>query len=93
MIELVPNSIEASIEKHLPVVTILNDKITIKIGVVEHPMINDYFIEWIIINRKNGYNIKYLNPFDKPEATFYYDNDVVSVYAYCNIHGLWEYKL
>ncbi|MEG1596994.1 MAG: desulfoferrodoxin family protein [Bacilli bacterium] len=52
MIELVPNSIEASIEKHLPVVTILNDKITIKIGVVEHPMINDHFIEWIIINRK-----------------------------------------
>lgn len=91
MIELVPNSTEAATEKHIPVYEKNGNKVMVKVAEVEHPMEEKHYIEWILLETKNGTQIKHLNYTDKPEATFMIeDNDEIeAVYSYCNIHGLW----
>ena len=92
LIELTANDTDAALEKHVPSYEIVNDKIDVTIGEVEHPMDKDHYIMWIAIVYDNKYEIKSLNPFDKPKAVFdYYDNSVI--YAYCNKHGLWKKEI
>ncbi len=92
MTELVPGSIEASEEKHLPVFTVDNNKVYVMIGEVEHPMSEEHYIEWISLETKSGNQIKYLTPGDKPVACFSISegDEVEAIYAYCNLHGLWK---
>jgi len=91
MEELVPNTTEASTEKHLPVVTIEGNKVAVAVGSVAHPMEEKHYIQWIYLQTKQGGQRKILVPGDEPKATFALDNDeVVAAYAYCNIHGLWK---
>ena len=92
MTELVPGTVEASHEKHIPVYTVEGNKVSVKVGSVEHPMQDVHYIEWIAIETKNGYQIKELNPGEKPEAEFALasDDELVAVFAYCNLHGLWR---
>ncbi len=88
---LVAESIEASYEKHIPVVSTNGDEITVKVGSEEHPMITEHYIEWILVERDKSFTVKYLQPGEKPEATFYVkDEKLVNVFAYCNLHGLWK---
>lgn len=90
MTELVPNTVEAAHEKHLPVVNVSGNTVTVKVGSVEHPMLEAHYIEWIYLETKNGGQRKALHPGDKPEATFeLIDDEAVAAYAYCNLHGLW----
>ena len=91
MVELVPGSVDAAHEKHIPVVDINENKVTVCIGSVEHPMQVEHYIEWIILETTKGVYRKYLNPGEKPEATFVLEEGekVVSTYEYCNLHGLW----
>ena len=92
MKELVPASVDASTEKHVPVVEINGNKVLVKVGEVEHPMVDVHFIEWISIQTKFGNQRKVLKPNEEPKATFaLVDGDEVeAVYAYCNLHGLWK---
>lgn len=90
MVELVPNTVDASAEKHVPVVTRENNTIKVSVGSVEHPMTEAHLINFIVLETENGYRMAYLNPNDKPEVVFYDDEPVVAVYAYCNLHGLWK---
>lgn len=91
MEELVPNTVEASTEKHLPAVTIEDRTINVNVGIVDHPMIDEHYIEWIYVETENGSHRKYLNPGEDPHVTFILGDDkAVAVYAYCNIHGLWK---
>lgn len=91
MTELVPNTVEASHEKHLPVISVSGDKVTVKIGSVEHPMTDEHYIQWIYLETEHGGQRKALKPGDKPEAEFVLDGDkMIAAYAYCNLHGLWE---
>lgn len=84
-----PNTVDAAIEKHVPVCEIKDDKIIVKVGENQHPMIEKHYIMWICLVHKDKVEFKYLNPSDKPEATFnYVDN--FEVYSYCNLHGLWR---
>ena len=55
-------------------------------------MITEHYIEWIVLQTKNGVQRKELNPGDKPEACFALcdGDEVEAVYAYCNLHGLWK---
>ncbi len=88
-------------EKHLPVITELpanvcsdRDGFEIKIGETEHPMEENHYIEWVEINTIDGKSGKrFLKPGDKPIVDFYTRKQVISVRAYCNIHGLWEKKV
>ena len=90
MVELVPGSVDAAHEKHIPVVDINENKVTVCIGSVEHPMQVEHYIEWIILETTKGVYRKNLNPGEKPEATFVLEEGekVVSTYEYCNLHGL-----
>ncbi len=90
MTALEPNTVEASGEKHLPVVKIEGSTVTVNVGAVDHPMVPEHFIEWVYIQTENGGLRRALKPGDAPTATFCVGEDkVVAVYAYCNIHGLW----
>ncbi len=94
MEEVVPGSVDAAVEKHVPVVEIEDNKVIVQVGEVEHPMVEEHFIEWISIETKKGSQNVRLNPGDKPYAEFLIskDDEFVGAYAYCNLHGYWQSK-
>ena len=84
------NTVEASTEKHLPVVTVEDGSITVNVGDVDHPMIPEHYIEWVYVQTEDGGQYKVLKPGDAPNVSFCLGDDkVVAAYAYCNLHGLW----
>ena len=91
MQEIVPGTIEASKEKHIPEYTIENNVVRVVVGSIEHPMIEEHYIEWISIQTKFGNQRKVLEPNQKPEVQFALceGDELEVVYAYCNLHGLW----
>ena len=93
MEELVANTVDASKEKHVPVVTKVDEcTIKVEVGSVAHPMAPEHHISFIYVETENGGIIAHLK--DKPEATFCICNDKpVAVYEYCNLHGLWKVEL
>lgn len=88
---LKPNTTEAAGEKHVPVVTVDGNKVSVKVGEVPHPMAEDHYIMWIYLETEKGGQRRALKPGDAPEAEFLVaeDDAAVGVYAYCNLHGLW----
>ena len=94
MKELLPNTTDAANEKHVPVVEVNGNVVNVKVGSVEHPMIDVHYIEWIVLETTNGYQVKRLQPNQKPEATFVLaeNEEVVCTYEYCNLHSLWANK-
>lgn len=94
MTELIANTVEASSEKHIPDVVAKGDAVEVKVGSVEHPMLEKHYIEWIAVETTKGIQRKELKPEEKPEAVFsLYNEKAIAVYAYCNIHGLWKKEL
>ncbi|HAQ40832.1 MAG TPA: desulfoferrodoxin [Clostridiales bacterium] len=92
MQELVPNTVDAAVEKHVPVIEVEGNKVTVKIGSVTHPMAEEHYIEWIYLETKEGVQRKCLKPGDEPKAVFVLNegDKVVSAYEHCNLHGLWK---
>jgi superoxide reductase len=92
MKELKANTVDASKEKHVPVVTEKYDQVEVKVGSVDHPMLPEHYIEWILIRTYFGIQRKRLTPGDSPKATFTLTggDKLVDAYDYCNIHGLWK---
>ena len=92
MTELVPGTTDGAAEKHVPVVEVQGSTVQVKVGSVEHPMLPEHFIQFIAIETKHGSQIKYLQPGEKPQASFVLaDGDqLVAAYEYCNLHGLWK---
>ena len=93
MEELIPNTVDASNEKHVPVVTLMNENtIKVEVGSVAHPMLPEHHISFIYVETENG-GIK-VNLKDKPEAVICTcTGKPVAVYEYCNLHGLWKTEL
>ena len=93
MQELIPNTVEASGEKHIPVVERIDDcRIEVKVGSVAHPMLPEHHIAFIYVETERG-GIR-VNLKDKPEAIICTCNDKpIAVYEYCNLHGLWKTEL
>lgn len=87
-----PGMIDASAEKHVPVVEIKDGKILAKVGAVEHPMNEDHYIEWIAVETTKSTRQILLKPGTKPEAVFYLDDGDTfkAAWAYCNIHSIWK---
>ncbi len=77
-------------EKHLPVVEVDGQKVTVEIGSIPHPMEEKHFIEWIEIETTNECLRKFLKPGNAPEVEFELSATDFQVRAYCNIHGLWK---
>lgn len=92
MTEIIPNTVDAATEKHVPVYEIENGKVHVAIGEVEHPMLPEHYIEWIAIETTHGCQRKELKPGDAPKACFALcdGEKLEAVYAYCNVHGLWK---
>ena len=78
-------------EKHMPVVE-KGDEITVKVGLIPHPMESDHYIEWIELITNDKVYRKFLKPGDEPEAKFKVKAEEIEVRVYCNLHGVWKSK-
>ena len=94
MNELVPNTVEASGEKHIPAVQVGENRVEVNVGSVNHPMEEVHWIEWVQLITDQGSYRKWLNPGQAPNVKFLLgDEKPLAVYAYCNLHGLWKTEL
>ena len=89
MQELMPGTVDAAVEKHVPVVQVQTDGLRVEIGSVAHPMTDEHYIEWIALAAAGRVDIRYLKPGDEP-AVLFPPAQGGTVYAYCNLHGLWK---
>ena len=92
MKELVPNTTEGAFEKHVPAVTVEDSLVTVNVGSVDHPMMEEHYIQFIILETTTGFQKKDLKPGDAPKACFALapGEKAVAAYEYCNLHGLWK---
>ena len=92
MSELIPGTTDAAVEKHVPAVSVDGNVVTVKVGEVEHPMLDVHYIQWIVLETNQGNLIKNLVPGQAPEATFVLADgeQAIAAYEYCNLHGLWK---
>ena len=85
------NTVDAALEKHVPVVTKENDGSKVVVGSVAHPMEDKHWIEWIELAADGKVYRQNLKPGDTPEAFFCcIDAADITVRAYCNLHGTWQ---
>ena len=91
MAEIIPGTVEASREKHIPVYKVEGNKVLVTVGSVEHPMVAEHYIEWVSLQTKFGNQRKLLSAGNAPTVCFALceGDEVEAVYAYCNLHGLW----
>lgn len=90
--EIIPNTTEAATEKHIPVLSREGQTVTVTVGSVLHPSLENHYIEWILLETKGGAECRELKPGDEPIAQFYVaeDDEVTAAYASCNLHGIWK---
>ena len=94
MDELVPGSVDASVEKHVPDVKVVEGAVEVNVGSVNHPMEEVHWIEWVQLVTDQGSCRKWLNPGEAPHVKFLLGEEKpLAVYAYCNLHGLWKKEL
>lgn len=92
MTQLIPGTVEASAEKHIPLCSLNGSVVKVAVGSVDHPMIEEHYIPWVYLQTTVGGQRKNLVPGVAPEVTFALaeGETPVAVYAYCNLHGLWK---
>ena len=95
MEEIIPGTVEASREKHIPVVKVEGDRVIVDVGSVAHPMSEEHSILWVCLETCCGVYRKHLAVGKAPVATFTISEyeKPVAVYAYCNLHGLWKAEI
>ncbi|WP_407066535.1 desulfoferrodoxin family protein [Evtepia sp.] len=95
MKELVPNTTDAANEKHVPVVKVEGDLVTVTVGSVTHPMEEKHYIQWISLQTQQGNQRKALAPGQEPTVTFALvpGDKPIAAYEYCNLHGLWKAEI
>ena len=86
---LVPNTSDGATEKHVPVLTRAGNKLHVAVGSVPHPMTEAHLIQWIYVSQGNRSQRVALSAGAEPAADFSVEDGPVSVYEYCNLHGLW----
>lgn len=93
MIQLIPNTEEAATEKHIPVAKREDGILYVKVGSVEHPMSEEHHISWIAVAQGAKTHRVSLDITGAPAAQFCIEDGPLTVYAYCNLHGLWAAEL
>lgn len=84
-----PKREEEGYEKHLPVIEREGNGIMVKVGSIEHPMMENHYIEWIALDTEKNVLRQFLNLGEKPMAVFTTAEKVSQARDYCNIHGQW----
>lgn len=87
---LKPNAVEAAKERHVPAIKRDGNKLVVQVGALEHPMTEEHSMMWIAVAQGNVTQRARLEVMRKPRAEFFIDDGSVTVYAYCNQHGLWS---
>lgn len=91
MTKMEPGTVEASVEKHLPVVAVEGNTVKVVVGSVAHPMQEEHSILWVYLQTDRGGQRKCLKVGAEPVVTFALaEEKPLAVYAYCNLHGLWK---
>lgn len=94
MTELIAGTVEASREKHIPVVNVSEGTVEVLVGSVLHPMAEEHNISWIYLETDKGGQRRDLKPSEEPRAVFALNGEKpLAVYAYCNLHGLWKTEI
>ena len=95
MTEVVANTTDAAQEKHVPVITVSGNNVTVDIGSVPHPMTPEHHIAWVYLETTEGGQRKCLAETGAPKAVFELTpgDKVIAAYEYCNLHGLWKASL
>lgn len=89
LVLLEANTVDAAVEKHVPVYEIVDNEIIVKVGEVIHPMEEKHFITFVSLVTNDRVIRVDLKPGDEPIVRFPYIKDSI-IYEYCNIHGLWK---
>ena len=89
MTEIIPGTTDGAVEKHVPVYEVKDNKVDVKVGSVEHPMLPEHYIQWVTLVNENKEITITLYPEQNAEARFKYVPGSC-IYAYCNKHGLWK---
>jgi len=84
------NTVDAAVEKHVPVIEKIDGGVKVKVGDVAHPMEEKHYIEWIEVTAGGKVYHEFICPSQAPEAVFKVEADQVTARAYCNLHGLWK---
>jgi superoxide reductase len=84
------NTVDASKEKHVPVIEKIEGGFKVKIGSIPHPMEDKHYIEWIEAIADGKAYRQFLKPGDAPEAVFKIEAANIAAREYCNLHGLWK---
>ncbi|MBQ7841454.1 MAG: desulfoferrodoxin FeS4 iron-binding domain-containing protein [Lachnospiraceae bacterium] len=92
MKELVAGESDGAVEKHVPEYKVAGSVVHVNVGSIDHPMVDEHWIEWVSLETKEGVQRKHLKPGQAPSVSFVLNegDEVVAVYAYCNLHGLWK---
>ena len=95
MHKLEANTTDAAQEKHVPVIQVEGNLVTVKVGSAVHPMTEEHLISWISLQTKQGNQRKALSAGQEPKVEFMIcdGEEVVAAYAYCNLHGLWKAEI
>ena len=95
MTELVPGTTDAATEKHVPVYSVEGNLVRVNVGEVNHPMTPEHYIPWVALETSHGAQVRWLQPTDAPSVSFLLaeGEEAKVVYAYCNLHGLWQKEL
>jgi len=89
---LTEKTADVGLEKHVPIIEKVGNKVKVKVGSVPHPMEEKHHIEWIEIIAEGKTCRKFLKPGEKPEAEFEITAEKIQAREYCSIHGLWKVK-
>lgn len=95
MEEQIANTVDASKEKHVPVVIVNNDSVQVKVGSEPHPMTNEHHIEFIYLQTNFGGHQCMLTNNKEAVANFKLSNGEQAkiAFSYCNLHGLWKKEI
>ena len=90
-----PGAIDAAVEKHVPAVSVEGNLVRVNVGEVNHPMTPEHYIPWVALETSHGAQVRWLQPTDAPAVSFVLAEGEAAkvVYAYCNLHGLWQKEL
>ena len=92
MKELIAGASDGAAEKHVPEYKVEGSVVSVNVGSIDHPMVDEHWIEWVSLESKEGIQRKHLKPGQAPNVSFVLGEGQhqLAVYAYCNLHGLWK---